>query len=83
MNKDFILGLFCLLFGVAVGYFDTEKVIVEEKIVQVNDAPVVKITTAQGIEDLRPGIDAVNVVLVFDKEIPNGYGFTPPEVLKK
>lgn len=79
--KEFVLGTFCLFFGVAVGYFGrspAEKTVVEEKIVEkvvtVNDAPVIKINAVQGIEDLRPGKDAVNAVLVFDKEVPNGYG---------
>lgn len=78
--KDVILGTVCLFLGVAIGYFgSTPKTVVEEKIVEVekivemHGVPV-NIKAVEGVHDLRPTRDAVDAQVVFDKEVPNGYG---------
>ena len=73
--ENFGIAVFCLLLGVAIGYFGrtpTENVV--EKVVVESAGIPVKVVTVEGVQDLRPEREAVNAVVVFDKEVPNGYG---------
>lgn len=80
--KDVVLGTACLLVGVVIGYFGSTKTVtievekekVVEKIVELQGTPVT-VKSVDNVEDLRLSKEnAVNAVITFDKEVPNGYG---------
>lgn len=69
--KEVILGTVCILFGVLIGrltHFSSTPEPTE------NAAVPVKIVALEGMTDNRPAKDNVDAMVVFDKEVPNGYG---------